>query len=187
MTFNLESGEFHRTAGGLDFEWATAPWPYRSPAGTAMFELYLNVAERNGGLLCELDHSEIFDPETARRWLGHFRTLLEQIVENPDRPVSELSLLDAAEKSRVTEEWNATARPYPAGTRLHRMVEQQVERTPGCGGGVASAKPRLTYRELNAQANRSRITCATLGVGRDMPVACAWSARWPCRWRCWPC
>jgi amino acid adenylation domain-containing protein/natural product biosynthesis luciferase-like monooxygenase protein len=169
VTFNLETGEFRKTAGGVEFEWATDPQPYRSPAGTAMFDLYMNVAERQGGLLCELDHSEIFDPETARRWLGHFRALLEQIAENPTAPISSFSLLDSAEKDRVTCEWNATDRAYPPDALLHRLVEQQAARTPDAIA-VSFGGKALTYRELNDLADRIARYLRNSGVNRDVPV-----------------
>ena len=80
--FNYESGKFERElSDGLRVELLTDDVPYRSPRDTAMFELYLNVAEKDGALLCECDHSsDLFDGETVARWLGHFRTLLESVV-----------------------------------------------------------------------------------------------------------
>jgi amino acid adenylation domain-containing protein/natural product biosynthesis luciferase-like monooxygenase protein len=170
VTFNLETGEFRKRAGGVEFDWATDPQPYRSPAGTAMFDLYMNVAEQNGGLLCELDHSEIFDPETARRWLGHFRTLLEQIAKEPTAHLSSLSLLSAAEEARITEQWNATDRDYPIDALLHRLVEEQTARTPDAVA-ISCGAETLTYAGMNARANRMAHHLISLGVRRDIPVA----------------
>ncbi len=97
--FNYESGKFERELGdGLHVELLTEDVPYRSPRDTAMFELYLNVAEKDGELLCECDHSsDLFDGATVRRWLGHYRTLLESVVADPDAPVWTQPLMDAAE------------------------------------------------------------------------------------------
>jgi amino acid adenylation domain-containing protein/natural product biosynthesis luciferase-like monooxygenase protein len=169
VTFNLETGEFRKRSGGVDFEWATDPLPYRGPAGTSMFDLYMNVAEREGGLLCELDHSAIFNPDTARRWLGHFRTLLEQLAANPSAPVSELTLLDSTEKDRVTVEWNDTNRVYPPDALLHRMVESQAARTPDAIA-VTFGKESLTYGVLNDTANRIARSLRAVGVRHDVPV-----------------
>jgi amino acid adenylation domain-containing protein/natural product biosynthesis luciferase-like monooxygenase protein len=165
VTFNLETGEFRKKAGGVDFEWATDPQPYRSPAGTAMFDLYMNVAERNGGLLCELDHSEIFEPETAAGWLAQFRALLEQIVADPTTPISKLKLGDADPSDA-----NATERPYPSDALLHRLVEQQAERTPDAVAVTFGAES-LTYAGLNDRANRIARTLRSMGVRHDIPVA----------------
>jgi amino acid adenylation domain-containing protein/natural product biosynthesis luciferase-like monooxygenase protein len=170
VTFNLESGEFRKSAGGVDFEWATTSQPYRSPAGTAMFDLYLNVAERNGGLLCELDFSEIFEPSTARRWLAHFRTLLEQIAQDPTAPISTFSLLSEAEKTRSSADWHNAERAYPSDALLYRLVEQQAARTPDAIA-ISFGAETLTYAEMNSRANRLARQLVALGAKRDTPVA----------------
>src|SRR5471030_1491684 len=57
-TFNLESGELHQTLPGLEIKLETAGVPYRSPVGTAMYELYLNAAERKSGeIFVQCDHN----------------------------------------------------------------------------------------------------------------------------------
>ena len=170
VTFNLESGEFRKRAGSVDFEWATDPQPYRSPAGTSMFDLYMNIAEREGGLLCELDHSEIFDSATARRWLGHFRTILGQIAQNSPTTVSGLTVITSSEKVRVTAEWIATARSYPDDALLHRLVERQAAHTPNAVA-VSCGAQSLSYAALNDSANRIARALRAVGVMRDVPVA----------------
>jgi iturin family lipopeptide synthetase A len=167
VTFNLETGEFRKSAGGVDFEWATDPLPYRSPAGTAMFDLYMNVAERNGGLLCELDYYEIFESETAARWLAQFRAILEQIVADPTTPISRLKLGDTVDSAAAL---NATERPYPADALLHRLVEQQATRTPDAVA-VTFGSESLTYAGLNDLANRIARSLRAVGVRHDVPVA----------------
>ena len=129
--------------------------PYRSPRDTAMFELYLNVAEQDGELLCECDHSsDLFDGATVRRWLGHYRTLLEAAVETPDAPVWTLPLMDPAERARVLTEWNATATVYPLeGSTLHGGVEAQAQRTPDAVALVCEGQ-QISYRELDRRANQ---------------------------------
>ena len=83
VTFNFEGGELHKTGGGVDFEWATAPWPYRSPAGTAMFELYLNVAERKGGCSASSITRKFSSRKPRSAGSAISGTLLGQIVKNP--------------------------------------------------------------------------------------------------------
>jgi amino acid adenylation domain-containing protein/natural product biosynthesis luciferase-like monooxygenase protein len=170
VTFNLESGEFRKQAGGVDFEWATDPQPYRSPAGTAMFDLYMNVAERNGGLLCEVDHSEIFDSARVRGWMAQYRALLEQIAKDPAAIISSFSLPGLAQpKSDPATEPSTTARAYPADALLHKLVEQQVARTPQAIAITFGAET-MTYAELDARANRIAGYLRGLGVKQDTPV-----------------
>jgi non-ribosomal peptide synthetase component F len=103
VTFNLESGEFVRTWPGLELTLATENVPYRSPRGTAMFDLYLNAAERrNGEIVVQCDHNVgMIEPATMRRWLGHYRTLLEGIVDFPEKAVNLLPLLKKEEMQEL--------------------------------------------------------------------------------------
>ena len=76
VTFNYEAGEFHRTlAGGVELALETSGVPYRSAKGSAMFDLYLNAAERtNGEIVVQCDHNTDFiSGETVKRWLRHLR------------------------------------------------------------------------------------------------------------------
>jgi amino acid adenylation domain-containing protein/natural product biosynthesis luciferase-like monooxygenase protein len=168
VTFNLETGEFRKQAGGIDFEWATDPMPYRGPAGTAMFDLYMNVAERKGGLLCELDHSEIFAAESIQRWLNQYRALLEQIAKDPTAQINTL-LAPTSEKTHAVE-WNDTGRDYPQDALLHRLVEKQAARTPDVLA-VVNGQETMSYAALNDAANRVARTLRGVGVRHDVPVA----------------
>ncbi|MEJ0000652.1 MAG: MupA/Atu3671 family FMN-dependent luciferase-like monooxygenase [Verrucomicrobiota bacterium] len=99
VTFNLESGEFRRSWPGLELSLETDHVPYRSPRGTAMFDLYLNAAERkNGEIIVQCDHNlAMVEPATMERWLRHYRTLLSGIVANPEQPIATLPLMTKEE------------------------------------------------------------------------------------------
>ncbi len=71
-----------------------------------------------------------FDRETISRMLGHFVTLLEAIVTNPQQPIEQLPLLTAPEQQQLLVEWNDTQVDYPQHKCIHQLFEEQVERTP---------------------------------------------------------
>jgi iturin family lipopeptide synthetase A len=95
-TFNLETGDFRRQCGGLEMAIETRDVPYRGPRTAAMFDLYLNAAERESGdILVQCDYNTaLLEAETVRRWLGHYRALLHGIVREPRRPVIDLPLTE---------------------------------------------------------------------------------------------
>src|SRR3569832_2621915 len=66
-------------------------------------------------------------------------------------------------------EWNRTRREYPLDLCLHEMFEAQVERTPE-GIAAVYVDEELTYRELNARANKLAHYLRKLGDG---PETCA--------------
>ena len=67
-------------------------------------------------------------------------------------------------------EWNATAQPFPLAQPFHVQFEQQVERTPDAIAAIDGAV-ELSYRRLNAAANRLARTLVASGVGPEQPVA----------------
>jgi len=103
VTFNLESGELHQSLPGLEIKLETEGVPYRSPVGTAMFELYLNAAERkNGEIHVQCDHNaDLIAPETLQRWLQHYRTLLQGIVADPNQLAVLIPLMTHEEQQEL--------------------------------------------------------------------------------------
>ncbi|HEX2077520.1 MAG TPA: amino acid adenylation domain-containing protein [Longimicrobium sp.] len=121
---------------------------------TAKFDLWLSVTYEGDELGVTIEYNtELTDPSTGTRMLAQYRTLLEGILEDPDRRVSQLPLLPADERRRVLEEWNDTAADYPRDACIHQLVEAQVERTPD-RVAVTFGEQEVTYAELNRRANR---------------------------------
>ncbi|HEX8275370.1 MAG TPA: amino acid adenylation domain-containing protein, partial [Longimicrobiaceae bacterium] len=138
---------------------------------TAKFDLSLGLAEGPGGGRGSLSYNtDLFDRATAERMTRHLERVLEQVAADPDVRLSELDLLDGAERRQVVEEWNATAAPHPAGLCIHQLVEAQVERTPDAAAVVFQGET-LTYRELNRRADRLARHLRRLGVGPEARVA----------------
>src|SRR5699024_7516156 len=48
-----------------------------------------------------------------------------------EAPISAVDLLDPAERRRLLQQFNDTARPFPRETPLHRLFERQVRCRPG--------------------------------------------------------
>ncbi len=168
--FNFESGEFRKNLDGLHVELLTRHVPYRGPATTAMAELYLNAAEKDGALDIECDHnSDLYDPETVLRWLGHFKTILEGVVADAARDVRDLPLLNEVERNQILVRWNDTCVDYPKDALLHRLIEEQARRTPDAVA-VVFEKKSLTYRELDRRANQLARYLQGKGIGPDSPV-----------------
>ncbi len=110
-----------------------------------------------------------FDRATMTRMLGHYQTVLEGIVANPERRVSDLPLLPNGERHRVLEEWNDSRADYARDLCIHQLFEAQVERTPDALA-VKFGVARLTYRELNRRSNQLAHYLRKHGVGPDTGV-----------------
>lgn len=138
--------------------------------GTAKFDLTVEVAELADGLFCGVEYStDVFEHATMTRLLEHFENLLGGIAANPDRPLSALPLIDAAERRRVVNEWNDTAVDYPREQCLHRLFEEQAARTPDAVALIYRSQ-RVTYADLDRRASRLAGHLRARGVGRGVPV-----------------
>jgi amino acid adenylation domain-containing protein len=164
LVFDLDTGA-PIPVGGLEME----PFPCWVQQG--QFDLSLWTARIAGRLHGEFKfRDDLFEQATVERMAHHYEVLLRGIVADSDAPVSQLPLLDDAERSLVVDEWNETARPYRRDACLHQLFEEQAERTPDAVA-VASAERSLTYAELEDRANRLAQKLRSLGVQRGSLVA----------------
>ena len=121
---------------------------------TAKFDVTLSMMERNGGLVGWLQCSaDLFGPETITRMAGHFITLLQGIVADPGRRLWQIPIMTDAEKRKVATEWNDTCADYPSGMTISGLFEEQVRRSPDAVA-LQEGIHQITYRDLNARANR---------------------------------
>lgn len=137
---------------------------------TAKFDLTLLMEEHEQGLKGEWEYStDLFEPDTIQRMNGHFQTLLEGIIANPQQRVSSLPLLTEAERHQLLFEWNNTQTDYPQDKCIHQLFEKQVELRPDAVAVIFEGE-QLTYQELNARANQLAHHLQTLGVGPEVLV-----------------
>jgi amino acid adenylation domain-containing protein len=139
-------------------------------SGTAHFDLALLMEETEEGLegVCEYS-TDLFDEVTILRLVGHFDTLLEGAVDNPDQHLARLPLLSQGERRQLLDEWHTPAEQFRSDLCVQELFAQQVERTPG-DLAVLFEEIKLDYRELNERANKLAHRLRTLGVGPEQVV-----------------
>ncbi len=137
--------------------------------GTAKFDLDLELDDRPAGLQGRFVYcTDLFDAATIARMVGHFQTMLEAIVADPEQKISRLQMLSAAEKAEFAE-WNRTETQYPHELCMHELVEAQVARTPNANA-VEHGRRSLTFRELNQRANQLAHFLQKRGIGPESKV-----------------
>jgi amino acid adenylation domain-containing protein len=137
--------------------------------GTTKYDLLLLVSEKPEGLTCTVEYStDLFEAASVQRLLGHYRVLLESIVENPDERIAAFSLLTAAEEQIILTEWNNPSSQFPQ-EYLPELFELQVSRTPDKVAVVFEGR-EVTYSELNGRANQLAHRLQALGVGPETLV-----------------
>ena len=139
-------------------------------SGAEMFDLTLNLSEEAGALRGRLEFNlDLFDAATADRMVGHLATLLEDIANDPQKPISALTLLTETERQMILVAWNSTDTQPSGDACLPQLFEAQVARTPEAVA-VACDGDQWSYRTLNGQANRLARILEAHGVGPDTLV-----------------
>jgi len=134
------------------------------------FDLTLSMQESAAGLTAVWEYATaLFDEETMQRMAKHFQVLLEGIVANPRQGVAELPMLTPAERDTILLEWNDTRTDYSRELCLHHLFEAQAACTPDVPA-VCFAGQALSYREVNARANRLARRLLDGGVQPDTLV-----------------
>ena len=138
--------------------------------GASKFDLTLFVEDDGKDLRGSVEfNTDLFDSQTIVRLLGHWQTLLETIVEDPNQQLSRLPILTENERRQVLVEWNQTQVEYRRDRCVHELFEEQVERTPDAIAAVFEDE-ELSYSELNNRANCLARHLQSLGVSPETRV-----------------
>ncbi|WEB43756.1 non-ribosomal peptide synthase/polyketide synthase [Streptomyces yunnanensis] len=144
-------------------------------SGTSRFDMLVSLTERHHpadgpqGIEVLVEYAtDLFDRSTVEGLLARWTRLLEQVVEDPTRTIGELDLLAEAERSTMLTAWNDTATEVPEAS-MAGLFERQVRRAPE-STAVVRGTETLSYRELNARANRLAHWLIEQGVGPEHKV-----------------
>lgn len=120
--------------------------------GGAKFDLYLELDERqNEGMHGRFLYStELFDPATVRRMIGHYMTILEGVVADATLPLKDLPLLGADERRKLLTDWNATEAAQPPNL-LPDAFRAQVAARPEATA-IRFGEHAVSYAMLDACA-----------------------------------
>ncbi|MEV7022091.1 amino acid adenylation domain-containing protein [Kitasatospora sp. NPDC093558] len=145
------------------------------PTGTARLDLTFGLAEHHGpegapaGLSGAVEYSaDLFDRSTVETLFARWARLLTAVAAAPERPIGGIDLLSDEERRALlpaAESRNATA-------SLPELFAAQVAATPDAVALVCD-EAELTYRHLNARANRFAHALIARGVGPEQVVAVA--------------
>jgi len=138
---------------------------------TTTFPLNITVYPRERLSLLVGYEPALFDAGTVHTLAEHLTHLLRELPADPDRAVSAVPALTAAERTRVLGEWNDTAAPV-RDTTLVALLDEQAVRTPDAEAVVFEGRT-LSYAELHANANRLARRLLARGAGRGRVVAVA--------------
>ncbi len=142
-----------------------------SAAGTAQFDLSLDLEDRDGRISGQLNYATaLFDEATVRRHAAHLEAMLRGMAEDDGRAIDRVPLLGEAERELVLRRFNDTGRAWPSDETIHGLFERCAAARPD-ELAIACEDERLSYAALNARANRLAHHLRGLGVRPDSRVA----------------
>ncbi|MCF1759836.1 condensation domain-containing protein, partial [Pseudomonas aeruginosa] len=93
----------------------------------------------------------------------HLLNLLEGFVDNAERTLVELSLLDAEERALIDSLWNRSESGFPASPLIHQRVAERARLAPDAPA-VLFDDQVLSFAELDSRANRLAHALIARGV-----------------------
>ncbi|UQI47101.1 amino acid adenylation domain-containing protein [Streptomyces sp. HU2014] len=151
--------------------------------GACRFDLSLSLRERRGadrrpeGMDGVVEYgTDLFDRDGAERLVHRFLRLLDAVTADPGRRLGGLDVLLPGERETLLERSGDGAHEVPR-LPLPALFEAQVRRTPDAvallhDDGTGPTRT-LTFREVNAEANRLARYLIACGVGPERFVAIA--------------
>jgi amino acid adenylation domain-containing protein len=134
--------------------------------GGAKFELEEGPEQLSGRVVYKID---LFDSSTIERLIGHWMTLLEAALQQPDRSIWTLPILSAAEQQWLSQSLDRTQRSYPQ-LCLPELFARQVAETPD-RIAIAYCGNSLSYRELDRRSTQLANYLVGMGFAADAVIA----------------
>jgi amino acid adenylation domain-containing protein len=140
--------------------------PLRLPTATSKFDLTLFLEERHDSIDGRFEYAaDLFTPATVARLAERFCALLSAVVRDPGQRLSELPVLSKEEHGLLQTAARGADIAYPNAC-LHRLIEEQVDRTPDALALVFEGRT-LSFGEVEERANRIAHRLIALGVRPD--------------------
>lgn len=144
----LNKEEMSEVAPGVTFE------RLELAGTTAKYDLTFSFAEHSGGLLISLEYNtELFKEETAVRMTKQLVQLFEQVTEDPEILIRDISLLAEEEYNFLNTVADRTATGYDQSATVLSLFKQSVSNFPDKIALVAGNQ-QISYQELDHRSSQ---------------------------------
>ncbi|AKJ64146.1 non-ribosomal peptide synthetase [Kiritimatiella glycovorans] len=121
--------------------------------------------------------AEIYPEAQVDRFLEQIETGLRSLARSdPSRLLDEIEFVSPDERSLQIDQWSGIEAPYPDDCAVHRLIEAQARKTPDAVA-VETPDEQISYRELDARANRLARVLLRLGIRKGARVGVCLDAR----------
>jgi amino acid adenylation domain-containing protein len=133
------------------------------PPAAAKYDLFLELHDQGADIAGRFYYSsELFDPATIERMIGHWLRLLNGIAADPDMALQSLPLLGEEERHQLVDCWNDTAQPLPYASVVDWVAAQAAAAPDALV--LEQGDLRWSYADLDAHADGIAAQLAEAGV-----------------------
>jgi amino acid adenylation domain-containing protein len=116
-------------------------------------------------------NSLLYDKTTIEQILLHFIRVLRVVLPEVNLSIDEIELLSEEERKELVMDFNDTPAADAETKTLHRLFQEQVEKTPGSTAvSEAWSGASMTYREIDQNAGHLAQTLIANGAKPDIVV-----------------
>lgn len=138
---------------------------------SAMFDLTFNGINLESGFEMNLEYStDLYKKESAKNILRHLKEIVCEIVKEPEKTIGSINIISEEEKKVIIEKFNQTECYFENDITISKCFEKQVELYAD-NIAVVDADKKLTFSELNKEANRLARKLRDLEIGKGDFVA----------------
>jgi amino acid adenylation domain-containing protein len=133
------------------------------------YRLKLACIHRYDGIDIEICYDiNYFSELNIRRLAEQLETLIESAISHPEVAIGKLKILSQGE-TKLLSQLNNHKLNYPINKCIHQLFEEQATKTPD-KVAIVVENQKITYAELNSQANQIARYLQQLGVGAEVLV-----------------
>lgn len=137
---------------------------YEKQASTSQFDLTLNIEQELEGYTGRLIYNtDLFELTTIENIAKHYINILEDVLNNLERKISDIKMLSDEEIEKIVSS-NNTEKEYSSHKNILEIFESQVKETPG-NVALKFEENSISYSELNEKSNQ--LACYLIEQGLE--------------------
>ena len=138
----------------LQFKGISTQIIHRTAHPIAKMDLSLGVFEQEEMLEGYYEYStDIFQKETVIQFAKNLEDLLAKVIEEPEKPLKNLSIIDNKDRQMLVTDWNPLYTPRTIQGTLHERFSETAKKFPK-RTALKWGEQTLTYEELDAKSNQ---------------------------------
>ena len=109
--------------------------------------------------------SDLFREVSIERFKETFFHILDELVENFQKPLNIIKSIPHHQEEQIILEWNNTWKKHPENVPFHQIFEKLALSNPSAVA-IETHTEKMTYENLNIKANRCANKLLAFGIGK---------------------